>query len=66
MLKRLWLLISLTWMFICIWGFNESGEIHRMDISLYAMMFAGFIIRWVVIFIVYGLPRPARGWFSGN
>jgi hypothetical protein len=66
MLSRAWLLVSLAWMFICLWGFNDSGEIHRMNLGLYAMMFAGFIIRWLVIFVVYGLPRPTRGPLSGR
>ena len=66
MLKRAWLLVSLGWMFTCLWGFRESGEIHRMNLELYAMMFAGFLVRWIVLFIVYGLPRPRSGRFSGS
>ncbi len=56
-LARLWLLISLTWAGICLWGFNDSGEIHHMTIETYAMMFAPFLIRLAVLFVLFGIPR---------
>lgn len=58
MLSRAWLLISLAWTGFCLWGFNDSGEIHHMSLENYAMMFAPFLIRLAVLFIVFGIPRP--------
>lgn len=56
MLSRLWLLISLAWMGFCFWGFSAE-ELHHMTLESYAMLFAPFLIRLAVLFVLFGIPR---------
>ncbi len=56
MLSRLWLLISLAWMGFCFWGFS-AAELRHMTIENYAILFAPFLIRLAVLFVVFGIPR---------
>ena len=56
MLSRLWLLISLAWMGFCFWGFSAE-ELHHMTLENYAILFAPFLIRLAVLFVIFGIPR---------
>ena len=56
MLSRLWLLISLAWMGFCFWGFSAE-ELRHMTLENYAILFAPFLIRLAVLFVVFGIPR---------
>lgn len=56
-LSRLWLVISLAWVIFLVYAFNDSGEIHHMTLETWSMLLAPFLVRQVVLFIVYGLPQ---------
>lgn len=59
-ISRLWLVISLAWMSWLLYEFNSDGELQHMTLETWSMLFAPFLLRLVVLFIVFGVPRGPK------